>query len=237
MEEETRLVPDKMMYKGKTGLFGLIESSANQRNIRAFVALTSLLFALSVLLRFTVSEIGSIPLFMAFSAVMLLVSIVECIIIQRKKGIGNHLKWVIGISVVVCAVTTTSTLGAVGSIIFVIPMLLSIPYCSVLYSLFISAITIMGAFVPLLLASHLSNFDLNVVRLIPGAVIETVSTLEASLGQGIINEAGTKMNELLSISLPMILLINVIAVVTVIITHAIRRMLLEQYHQFQNTRE
>ena len=226
-----------MMHKGKAGLFGLIESSANQRNIRAFVALTSLLFALSVLLRFTVPEIGSIPLFMTFSAAMLLVSLVEWFIIQRKKGVGNHLKWIIGLSFIVTAVTTTSTLGAVGSIIFVLPMLLSIPYCSVLYSLFISAITIMGAFVPLLLSSHLSNFDLNVVRLIPGAMIEAASTLEASLGPGTINEAGTKMNELLSISLPMILLINVIAVVTVSITHAIRRILLEQYHQFQNTRE
>ena len=231
------MISDRMMTKGKTGLFSIIESSANQRNIRAFVALTSLLFAVSVLLNFTVPEIGVIPFFMIFSAVMLLVSIAELVVIRRKKGVGDHLKWIIGISFIVSAVTTTSTMGAAGSIIYVFPMLLSIQYCSVLYSLFISAITVMGTFVPLLLSSRLSNFDLNVIRLIPGTVIEVTSTLEASLGSGNINEAGTKINELLSVFLPIILFVMIIAVVTISITSAIRKNLLEQYHQFQNTRE
>ena len=231
------MVSNRLMVKGKAGLFSIIESTANRRNIWAFVALTSLLFAVSVLLHFTVPEIGVIPYFMVFSATMLLVSIVELVIIQRKKGVGKHLKWIIGIGFIISAVTTTSTMGAAGGIIFVFPMLLSIQYCSVLFSLFISAITIMGTFVPLLLSSHLANYDLNVVRLVPGAMVEVTSTLEASLGPGIINEAGTKINELLSISLPIILFVNIFAVVTVSITSAIRKSLLEQYHQFQTTRE
>ncbi len=231
------MVSDQMMYKGKTGLFGVIESSANRRNIRAFVALTSLLFAVSVLLYFTVPEIGAIPLFMVFSAVMLLVSIAELVIVQRKKGVGSYLKWMIGIGFIVSAVTTTSTMGAAGSVIFVFPMLLSIQYCSVLYSLFISAITIMSTFVPPLLSSYLSNYDLNVIRLIPDSVIRVASTLKVSLEPGVINETGTKINELLSIFLPVILFVSIIAIVTVSITSAIRKNLLEQYHQFQNTRE
>ena len=231
------MVSNRLMVKGKAGLFSIIESTANRRNIWAFVALTSLLFAVSVLLHFTVPEIGVIPYFMVFSAAMLLVSIVELVIIQRKKGVGKHLKWIIGIGFIISAVATTSTMGAAGGIIFVFPMLLSIQYCSVLFSLFISAITIMGTFVPLLLSSHLANYDLNVVRLVPGAMVEVTSTLEASLGSGIINEAGTKINELLSISLPIILFVNIFAVVTVSITSAIRKSLLEQYHQFQTTRE
>ena len=231
------MISDRMMTKGKTGLFSIIESSANQRNIRAFVALTSLLFAVSVLLNFTVPEIGVIPFFMIFSAVMLLVSIAELVVIRRKKGVGDHLKWIIGISFIVSAVTTTSTMGAAGSIIYVFPMLLSIQYCSVLYSLFISAITVMGTFVPLLLSSHLSNYDLNVIKLVPGSVIRVTSTLEASLEPGIIHEAGTKINELLSLFLPIILFVSIIAIVTVGITNVIRKNLLEQYHQFQNTRE
>ena len=225
------------MFKGKTGLFSIIESSANQRNIRAFVALTSILLAVSVLLKFTVPEIGVIPFFMVFSAVMLLVSLAELVIVKRKKGTGSQLKWIIGIGFIVAAVTTTSTMGAAGSVIYVFPMLLSIQYCSVLYSLFISAITIMSTFVPPLLSSYLFNYDLNVVRLIPGSVIRVTSTLEASLEPAVINEAGTKINELLSIFLPVILFVSIIAVVTVSITSAIRKNLLEQYHQFQNTRE
>ena len=231
------MIPDNMMYKGKAGLFNMVESIANLRNIRAFVVLTSLLFALSVLLHFTVPEIRVIPAFMIFSAVMLLVSIVELIIIQRKKGVGNHLKWIIGIGFIVSATTTTSTMGAAGSIIYVFPMLLSIQYCSVLYSLFISAISVIGTFVPLLLSSRLSNYDLNVVKLVPGTAIEITSTLENSLGPEIINETGTKINELFSTFLPIILFVNIIAVVTVSITSAIRKILLEQYHQFQITRE
>ena len=231
------MISDLMMFKGKAGLFSNIESLANQRSVRTLVALTALLFALSVLLHFAVPEIGVVPYFMVFSAVMLLVSIVELVIVQREKGVGSILKWMIGIGFIVSAVTTTSTLGAVGSVIYVFPMLLSIQYCSVLYSLFISLITIMGTFVPLLLSSHLSNFDLNVIRLIPGAVIEVSSTLEASLGSGIINEAGTKINELFSIFFPMLLFMNILAIVTVRITSTIRKNLLEQYHQFQNTRE
>ncbi len=231
------MVSNQIMARGKTGLFSLIESSANLRNARTFTAVTGLLFALSLLLRLRVPEIGTIPFFMVFSGVMLLISIAELVIVQRKKGNGTWLKWCIGIGFIALAIGATASVGAVGSIIFVFPMLLSIQYCSVLYSLFISAVTIMGTFAPLLLASHLSNYDLNVIRLVPGAVIEVSSTLEASLGSGIINVAGTKLNELLSVFLPMLLLINIIAVVTVTVTGAIRRSLLEQYHQFQNTRE
>ena len=124
-----------------------------------------------------------------------------------------------------------------GSIIFVFPMLLSIQYCSFLYSLFISAATVTGTFVPLLLSSRLGNFDLNVVRLAPGTAVQVSSTLEAALGGGAIQEAGTKVNELLSVFLPMILVVNIIAVITVIITGAIRKSLLEQYRLFQTTRE
>ena len=231
------MVPNRVMFKGKAGLFSIIESRANLRNAWAFVALTSLLFVISVILKFAVPEIGVIPTFMVFSSAMLIVAVVELMIVRKKKGVGKHLKWIIGIGFIVSAITTTSTMSVSGSIIYVFPMLLSIQYCSVLYSLFISTITVMGAFAPLLLSSHLSNFDLNVVKLLPGTVIEVTSTLEASLGPGIINEAGTKINELLSTFLPMILFVNIIAVVTVSITSAIRKNLLEQYHQFQTTRE
>ena len=185
------MLSNQLMARGKTGLFSLIENAANLRNGRTFVAVSALLFALSLLLKFTVPELSTVPFFMAFSAVMLLISIVELMIVQRKKGIGTYLKWLIGIGFIASAIGTTASMGAVGSIIFVFPILLSIQYCSVLYSLFISVVTIMGTFAPLLLASHLSNYDLNVVRLVPGAVIQVSSTLEASLGSGIINEAGT----------------------------------------------
>ena len=231
------MIPDQMMSKGKAGLFSNIESSANQRSIRTFVALTSFVFALSLLLHFTVPEIGVTPYFMVFSAVLLLVSIMELVIVQRKNGVGSYLKWMIGIGFIISAVTTTSTMGAAGSIIFVFPMLLSIQYCSFLYSLFISLITITGTFVPLLLASHLANYDLNVVRLVPDAAVRVASTLEAALGSGVMNVAGTKVNELLAVFLPILLFVNVIAAVTVSMTSAIRKSLLEQYHQFQNTRE
>ena len=95
----------------------------------------------------------------------------------------------------------------------------------------------MGTFVPLLLSSRLSNFDLNVARFFPGSVIEVTSTLEASLGPEILNRTATKVNELLSIFLPMILFVIIIAVLTVLITGVIRKNLLEQYHLFQTTRE
>ena len=174
--------PSKIMAKGKIGLFSMIESAANLRNSKVLFAMTLVLLGISVLLHFTVPEIAAIPYFMAFSAVMVLVSIAELVLIRRKKGVGTHLKWVIGISFIVSAATTTSTMGAAGSIIYVFPMLLSIQYCSFLYSLFISAITVMGAFVPLLLSSHLSYYNLNVVKMAPGTVLQVTKTLEASLG-------------------------------------------------------
>ena len=234
---ETSLEPSKIMAKGKIGLFSMIESAANLRNSKVLFAMTLVLLGISVLLHFTVPEIAAIPYFMAFSAVMVLVSIAELVLIRRKKGVGTHLKWVIGISFIVSAATTTSTMGAAGSIIYVFPMLLSIQYCSFLYSLFISAITVMGAFVPLLLSSHLSYYDLNVIKMAPGTVLQVTKTLEASLGPEIIDEAGTKMNELLSVFLPIILLVNIAAAVSISITAAIRKSLLQQYHQFQITRE
>ena len=231
------MLTNQMMRQGKLGLFGEIERSANLRNSRVFVALNVLLFTISVVVRFAVEELEVGPWLMWLSAGMLLVSLVELLIVQRKDGVGNHLKWIIGISFVVSAAITTSTLGAVGCMIYMIPLLLSIPYCSVLYSVFISVVTVMGSFIPLLMTAFMSNYDLNVVRLAPGTVIEVTSTLEAALDTVDINSMGTKVNELLAVLLPGIVLIIIVAVATVSITAAIRRILLEQYHQFQNTRE
>ena len=231
------MLTNQMMNKGKTGLFGMIERSSNLRTSRAFAILTLLLFAISVLLRYRVPELGRLPLFMWLSAGMLLVSIAELLIVQRKEGAGKHLKWILGISFVVSAAITASTLGIVGSIIYLFPLLLSIQYCSMIFSLFISVISVMGTFIPLLLTVYMSNYDLNVVRLAPGTVIEVTSTLEAALDTVPVNATATKINELLAVLLPGAALVIIAAVVTVIITGAIRKIVLEQYHQFQTTRE
>ena len=228
---------NQIMRQGKTGLFGMIERSCNLRNSRVFVALNVILFTISLVVRFTVWELEMGPRFMWLSAGMLLVSLVELLIVQRKDGTGNHLKWVIGVSFVVSAAITTSTLGAVGCMIYIIPLLLSIPYCSVLYSVFISVVTVMGSFIPLLMTAFMSNYDLNVVRIAPGTVIEVTSTLEAALKTVAVNDAATKMNELTAVLLPGVVMVIIMAVATVSITAAGRRILLEQYHQFQNTRE
>lgn len=231
------MLPDRMMYKGKAGLFSAIESQANLRNAWALAVLSALLLAAAVLLHFTVPEIRDTPLFMAFSGGMLAASAVLLAVVKQRHGAGGRLKWILGGGFILAAVMTTSTLGAVGSILFVFPMLLSIQYCSFLFSVFISCLTVMGTFVPMLLNSFLGNYDLNVVRLAPDAVIRVAGTLEASLGSGVINGAGTKINELLSVFLPMLLFVNLIAVVAVSITAAVRKILLEQYRRFQTTRE
>lgn len=231
------MLTNQMMIKGKIGLFGMIERSSNLRNSRVFAILALLLFALSVLLRCRVPELGRLPLFMWLSAGMLIVSIAELLIVQRKEGAGKHLKWILGISFVVSAAITTSTLGMVGSMIYLFPLLLSIQYCSMIFSLFISVIAVMGTFIPLLITVYMSNYDLNVVRLAPGTVIEVTSTLEAALDTVPVNATATKINELLAVLLPGAALVIIAAVVTVIITGAIRKIVLEQYHQFQTTRE
>ena len=228
---------NQIMRQGKTGLFGMIERSCNLRNSRVFVALNVILFTISLVVRFTVQELEVGLWFMWLSAVMLIVSLVELLIVQRKEGAGNHLKWIIGISFVVSAAVTTSTLGGVGSMIYGFSLLLSIPYCSVLYSVFISVVTVMGSFIPLLMTAFMSNYDLNVVRIAPGTVIEVTSTLEAALKTVAVNDAATKMNELTAVLLPGVVMVIIMAVATVSITAAGRRILLEQYHQFQNTRE
>ena len=228
---------NQIMRQGKTGLFGMIERSCNLRNSRVFVALNVILFTISLVVRFTVQELEVGLWFMWLSAVMLIVSLVELLIVQRKEGAGNHLKWIIGIGFVVSAAVTTSTLGGVGSMIYGFSLLLSIPYCSVLYSVFISVVTVMGSFIPLLMTAFMSNYDLNVVRIAPGTVIEVTSTLEAALKTVAVNDAATKMNELTAVLLPGVVMVIIMAVATVSITAAGRRILLEQYHQFQNTRE
>ena len=121
--------------------------------------------------------------------------------------------------------------------IYIFSLLLSIPYCSVLYSVFISVVTVMGSFIPLLMTAFMSNYDLNVVRIAPGTVIEVTSTLEATLDTVAVNDAGTKINELTAVLLPGVVMIIIMAVATVSITAAVRRILLEQYHQFQITRD
>lgn len=225
------------MNKGKVGLFGTIEREANLKSARMFVNLEILLFILSVIMFFKVKELEATDAYMAFSAILLIVSIIELIIIRKKEGVGSFLKWAIGLSFIVAAVTTTSTLGVGGSILFVFPILLSVQYCSLQYSIFISIVTVLGSFIPLLLTSFLSFYDLNVIKLYPGSTITIDTTLEAALHPDIINVAGTKINELLAIFLPAISFVIIIAVVTCVITHSFRKIILEQYRHYQNSRE
>ena len=95
----------------------------------------------------------------------------------------------------------------------------------------------MASCVPLLLTSFMSFYDLNVIKLIPGSVLKIDTILEDSLIPEVIDIAGTKINELIAIIMPVILFVIIIAVVVCIITHTIRKNILEQYRLFQNTRE
>ena len=226
-----------MMNKGKLGLFYAIDRSSNLVSAYLFVGLELLLTALSVLLYFTVPELRATFDFMIFSAMLLLVSIAELAVIKRKDGVGDWLKWILGISFVLSAIATTSTMGVGGSILFILPILLSVQYCSLFYSVFMSVIAVMGSFVPLLLTSFLNFYDLNLIRLVPGSVIKVNTTLEGALTPEIIDVAGTKINELLAVFLPAISFVIIVAVVAGIITHTLRKNILEQYRQFQNTRE
>ncbi|MBP5280761.1 MAG: hypothetical protein J6Z03_09780 [Erysipelotrichaceae bacterium] len=231
------MIYNSMMHKGKIGLFGDIERSSNFLSAKMFVCLQLLLTGLSVILYFTVKELTAAIAFVVFAVTLLLISLVELAVVKRKDGIGSYLKWMMGISFVVTAVATTSTMGVGGSILFVLPIVLSVQYCSLLYSIFISLVTVLGSFIPLLLTSFLSFYDLNVIKLIPGSVIEINTTLERALTAEIVDINGTKINELLAIFLPAMLSVIIIGVVTCIITHFIRKNILEQYRNFQNTRE
>ena len=87
------------------------------------------------------------------------------------------------------------------------------------------------------MTSFLSFYDLNVIKLIPGSVIEVGTTLERSLRPEIIDINGTKINELLAIFLPAMLLVIIVGIMACFITSYIRKNILEQYRAFQNTRE
>ena len=184
-----------MMQKGKLGLFGAIDRYSNYVSAYILVGLEILLTALSVLLYFKVPELSATTAFMVFSCVLLIVSLVELAVVKRKEGTGDMIKWVLGITFVVTAATTTSTMGVSGSILFILPLLLSVQYCTLFYSVFMSVIAVMGSFVPLLLTSYLSFYDLNVIRLDPGSVLKIDTTLEAALRPEIVDAAGTKVNE------------------------------------------
>lgn len=225
------------MQRGKLGLFGILEHSANLISAYMFVFLELLMCGLSLFLNAKVEELGSMSTYLHFSVILLIIAIVELIIVRKREGRGSLLKWVIGISFVVSAVTTTSTLGLGGSILFVFPILLSVQYCSLLYSIFISVIALLGSFIPLLLTSFISLYDLNVIKLIPGSVITIGTTLESSLQPEMIDVAGTKINEMLAVFLPAILFLIIVAVITCVITSDFRKHLLEQYRAFQNSQE
>ena len=231
------MILDSEMYKGKAGIFNSIERSANLISAKIFVSLQILLSVLSVIIYYSVPELKASIVFLVFSIVLLIVSIVELIFVKRRDGEGSALKWMIGISFIVSAVATTSTMGVGGSVLLVLPLILSIQYCSLLYSIFISVITLMASCIPLLLTSFMSFYDLNVIKLIPGSVLKIDTILEDSLVPEVIDVAGTKINELIAIIMPVILFVIIIAVVTCIITSTIRKNILEQYRHFQNTRE
>ena len=231
------MILNSAMHKGKAGIFNSIESQANLISVKMLVSLQILLSVMSIIIYYTVPELNAGIVFVVFSFVLLIVSIIELIVVKRRDGVGNLLKWMIGISFVLSAIATTSTMGVGGSVLLILPLLLSIQYCSLLYSIFISVITLMGSCVPLLLTSFMSFYDLNVIKLVPGSVLKIDTILEDSLIPEVIDVAGTKVNEIIAIIMPVILYVIIVAVVVYIITSTIRKNILEQYRHYQNTRE
>ena len=231
------MIAHSLMQRGKIGLFSEIERIGNLTSARIYVGLEMLLTCLSLIIYFAVPELKAGFDFLVISVVLLCVSLAELAIVNRKDGVGNSLKWIIGVSFLFTAVTATSTMGISGCILFVFPMLLSMQYGSLMFSIFMSVITFLGTFIPLLLTSFLDFYELNVIKVIPGSVITVSTTLENSLRPEIIDVAGTKVNELLAVFLPAMLFVTFVGIVACINTYYFRKNILEQYRNFQNTRE
>lgn len=225
------------MRKGKLGLFGEIEQSSNLRNSKAFLALSAILLVSATLIYFLVKEISSGFLFLIFSSVIFVLSLIEFFVVRKRKGLGKAIKWVLACSYLLAAVVSISLLGPTVSLVLIIPILTSIPYCSFIFTFAVSAFTLLGTFAPILLSSYLNFFDLNVIELYDGSIIKILGTLESSINTGAIDITATKVNEIIAIYLPIVALVILIAFISCFVTKSLRERLLQQYSAYRNSRE
>ena len=85
------MISKSYMQRGKLGLFGTLERSANLISAHLFVYLEVLLCGLSVLLYFKVRELGATSVFMVFSVVLLVISIAVLMYVKKREGV--FFKW------------------------------------------------------------------------------------------------------------------------------------------------
>ena len=224
--------------RGKKSIFEEIEKSSNILCAKGLIACAAITTVIGI-----IAVIVDKSVYMPFVAISLSIAVVVCVAmawysLKRQEHGGLHKYALFGTwSVAICMIA--SCIDSSESLLYAIPIILAIRYYSVVFTLAVSVLNIIFAFIPYIIKVYIHAFPLDFVVLKEGTVI----TMAGDSLRGTVNALSTidrtaTITNILSfgylVTMSGLVFISIFAV---LLTDFTRKNLIKQYNASRNRME
>lgn len=224
--------------RGKKQLFEEIEKSSNilsAKGLITFAAITTVIGIIAV--------IADQSDYMRFVKINFAIAVVVCVAtawysLQRKNHGSLHKYALFGAwSVAICMIA--SCIDSSENLLYAIPIVLAIRYYSVVFTLSVSVLSIIFAFIPYIIKVYIHAFPLDFVILEEGTVITIAGgSLHSTVNAlSTIDRTATIANMLSFGYLGTMLGLVFISIIAVMLTDFTRKTIIRQYNSSRNRLE
>ena len=224
--------------RGKKGIFEEIEKSSNilcAKGLIAFAAMTTVIGIIAVII--DKSE------YMKFIMTNFSIAVVVCVAMAwyslKRKNHGTLHKYALfgAWSVAICMIA--SSIDSSENLLYAIPIILAIRYYSVVFTLSVSILNIIFAFIPYIIKAYTQAFPLDFVILEEGTIITvTGESLHSTINAlSTIDRTETITNMLSFGYLGTMSGLIFISVFAVLLTDFTRKTIIKQYNSSRNRME
>ena len=224
--------------RGKKRLFEEIEKSSNILCAKGLIACASITTVMGI-----IAVIGDTSDYMQFVKINFTIAVVVCSAmawysLKRKVHGPLHKYALFGAwSVAICMIA--SCIDSAESLLYAIPIILAIRYYSVVFTLSVSVLNIIFAFIPYIIKVYVHAFPLDFVILEKGTVITLAGdSLHSTVNAlSTLDRTATITNMLSFGYLGTMSVLVFISVIAVLLTDFTRKTIINQYNSSRNRLE
>ena len=217
--------------RGTKGIFEEIEKSSNILCAKGLIACASITTVIGI-----IAVITDKSAYMKFVKIGFSIAVVVCAAMAwyslSRKEHGSFHKYTLFIawSVAICMIA--SSIDSSESLLYAIPIILSIRYYSVVFTLSVSVLNIIFAFIPYIIKVYIHAFPLDFIVLEQGTVITMAGdSLDGTVNAlSTIDVTATITNMLTFGYLVTMSVLVVISIFAVLLTNFTRKNIIKQYN-------
>ena len=224
--------------RGKKGIFEEIEKSSNILCAKGLIACSAIITLIGI-----IAAVIDKSEYMLYIKINFAIAIVVCLAIGlyslKKKNHGHLHKYVLfgAWSVAICMIAIS--IDSSENLLYAIPVILAIRYYSVVFTLAVSVLNIIFAFIPYIVKAYTQAFPLDFVSLEEGTVITVTSeSLHTTINElSTLDRTETITNMLSFGYLGTVSGLLLISVFAVLLTDFTRKTIIRQYNSSRDNME